>query len=387
MKLKIHLYKINFKTMKKKYLVFATLCILFFSVMKIEAQVPKTGAVRVVVAGISHGHVAWILNKPTSDQMEIVGIYEPNKATAEKNAIKYNLSKDLFYNNLETALDKTKPEAVLAFGSIHEHLKVVKAAAPRGIHIMVEKPLASNLNEALAMQALAKKYNVLLLTNYETSWYPSTYETFRLIQEKNYVGKIRKVVFHHGHQGPKEIGVSPEFFNWLTDPVENGGGSIVDFGCYGANLITYLMQGATPISVTAVTNQFKPTIYPKVDDNATIIVNYANTQAILQPSWAWTFARKDMEVYGDSAYIIAVNAQKMRLRNKETAPEIEKIVTEKDIHVFTDPFSYLNAVLRGKEKIEPNGLYSLENNVMVNRILEAAIQSAKTGKTIYLKKN
>ena len=387
MKLKIHLYKINFKIMKKKYLVFTTLCILFFSVMKIEAQAPKTGAVRVVVAGISHGHVAWILNKPTSDQMEIVGIYEPNKATAEKNAIKYNLSKDLFYNNLETALDKTKPEAVLAFGSIHEHLKVVKAAAPRGIHIMVEKPLASNLKEALAMQALAKKYNVLLLTNYETSWYPSTYETFRLIQEKNYVGKIRKVVFHHGHQGPKEIGVSPEFFNWLTDPVENGGGSIVDFGCYGANLITYLMQGATPISVTAVTNQFKPSIYPKVDDNATIIVNYANTQAILQPSWAWTFARKDMEVYGDSAYIIAVNAQKMRLRNKESAPEIEKIVTEKDIHVFTDPFSYLNAVLRGKEKIEPNGLYSLENNVMVNRILEAAILSAKTGKTIYLKKN
>ena len=152
------------------------------------------------------------------------------------NAIKYNLSKDLFYNNLETALDKTKPEAVLAFGSIHEHLKVVKAAAPRGIHIMVEKPLASNLNEALDMQALAKKYNVLLLTNYETSWYPSTYETFRLIQEKNYVGKIRKVVFHHGHQGPKEIGVSPEFFNWLTDPVENGGGSIVDFGCYGAKI-------------------------------------------------------------------------------------------------------------------------------------------------------
>jgi predicted dehydrogenase len=262
---------------------------------------------------------------------------------------------------------------------------VAQAAAPRGIHIMVEKPLASNLKEALAMQALAKKNNVMLLTNYETSWYPSTFETFRLIKEENYVGQIRKVVFHHGHQGPKEIGVSPEFFNWLTDPIENGGGSIVDFGCYGANLMTYLMQGEMPISVTAVMNQFKPSIYPKVDDNATIIVNYAKTQAIIQPSWAWTFARKDMEVYGDSAYIIAVNAKKMRLRNKEAAPETEKKVTEKDIHVFTDPFSYLHAVLRGKEKIEPYGLYSTENNVMVNRILEAAIQSAKTGKTIYMK--
>jgi len=371
--------------MKMKSLFFLTLVLLFSVTHSLEAQTPKTGAVRVVVAGISHGHVSWILNKAKTDVIEIVGIYEPNKATAEKNAIKFNLSKDLFYSNLETALDKTKPEAVLAFGSIHEHLKVAQAAAPRGIHIMVEKPLASNLKEALAMEAVAKKNKVMLLTNYETSWYPSTYETFRLIKEENYVGQIRKVVFHHGHQGPKEIGVSPEFFNWLTDPIENGGGSIVDFGCYGANLITYLMHGEMPISVTAVTNQFKPSIYPKVDDNATIIVNYAKTQAVLQPSWAWTFARKDMEVYGDSAYIIAVNAQKMRLRNKEAAPETEKIVTEKDIHVFTDPFSYLHAVLRGKEKIEPYGLYSTENNVMVNRILEAAIQSAKTGKTIYLK--
>jgi predicted dehydrogenase len=371
--------------MKMKSVFILALISLFCITNNLEAQTGKTGAVRVVVAGITHGHVSWILNKAKTDVIEIVGIYEPNKAIAEKNAIKFKLSKDLFYSNLETALDKTKPEAVVAFGSIHEHLMVAQAAAPRGIHIMVEKPLASNLKEALAMQAIAKKNNVLLLTNYETSWYPSTFETFRLIKEENYVGQIRKVVFHHGHQGPKEIGVSSEFFNWLTDPIENGGGSIVDFGCYGANLMTYLMQGETPISVTAVMNQFKPSIYPKVDDNATIIVNYAKTQAILQPSWAWTFARKDMEVYGDSAYIIAVNAQKMRLRNKEAAPETEKTVTEKDIHVFTDPFSYLHAVLRGKEKIEPYGLYSTENNVMVNRILEAAIQSAKTGKTVFMK--
>jgi predicted dehydrogenase len=371
--------------MKMKSLFFLSLVSLFCITINLEAQTGKTGAVRVVVAGITHGHVSWILNKAKTDVIEIVGIYEPNKAIAEKNALKFNLSKDLFYTNLETAFDKTKPEAVVAFGSIHEHLMVAQAAAPRGIHIMVEKPLASNLKEALAMETLAKKNNVMLLTNYETSWYPSTFETFRLIKEENYVGQIRKVVFHHGHQGPKEIGVSPEFFNWLTDPIENGGGSIVDFGCYGANLMTYLMQGEMPISVTAVMNQFKPSIYPKVDDNATIIVNYAKTQAIIQPSWAWTFARKDMEVYGDSAYIIAVNAQKMRLRNKEAAPETEKTVTEKDIHVFTDPFSYLHAVLRGKEKIEPYGLYSTENNVMVNRILEAAIQSAKTGKTIYMK--
>ena len=36
------------------------------------------------------------------------------------------------------------------------------------------------------------------------------------------IGDLRKIVVHDGHRGPKETGVSPEFFRWLTDPVENG---------------------------------------------------------------------------------------------------------------------------------------------------------------------
>jgi predicted dehydrogenase len=343
-----------------------------------------TGAVRVVVAGTSHGHSAWILNKAKSEEMEIVGIYEPDKELAKKNAIKYQLDPALFYTDLNKVLDIKKPEAVLAFGSIKEHLYVTQVAAPKGIHIMVEKPLGAALQDALLMKSIADKYKVMLLTNFETSWYPSTFETFRLIKDSNYVGQIRKVVFHHGHQGPREIGVGDEFFNWLTDPIKNGGGAIVDFGCYGANLITYLMNGQLPISVTAITNQFKPGLYSRVDDDATIVMNYPKTQAIIQASWNWTFSRKDMEVYGDSAYIFAVNANKMRLRNKESLPEYEKWVTDKDIHVFTNPFSYLHAVLRGKEKVEPFGLYSLGNNLIVNRILEAAKQSAATGKTVLM---
>lgn len=367
----------------KQFLKIGLMGVFVLANLSLVAQTEKTGTVRVVVAGTTHGHVSWILGRTKKEAVEIVGIYEPNKLIAAKNAAKFHLDPSLFSNDLGKLLDKVKPEAVLAFGSIHEHLAVVKAAAPRGIHIMVEKPLASTLAEANEMKALASKYKVQLLTNFETSWYPSIYESFRLINDSNYLGQIRKVIFHHGHQGPKEIGVSNEFFNWLTDPIQNGGGAIIDFGCYGANLITYLMKGERPISVTAITNQFKPKLYPKVDDDATIIVQYAKTQAILQASWNWTYSRKDMELYGDSAYIISVNGQKMRLRNKESLPEYEKIVTDKDIHVFTDPFSYLHAILRGKEKMEKFGLYSLENNMMVVKILEAAKQSAKTHKTVF----
>ena len=349
------------------------------------AQSNKALPVRVAVAGISHGHSSWLLSRKKNDDILVVGIYEPNTEMAERYAKKYGFSKDLLYTDLGKMLDAVKPEAVLAFGSIYAHLAAVKACAPRGIHVMVEKPLAASLQQSLEMKALADKYKIMLLTNYETSWYPSTAETFKLIADSNYVGHIRKVVFHHGHQGPKEINVTPEFFNWLTDPIQNGGGALVDFGCYGSNLITYLTHGQKPLSVTAITRQYKPAIYPKVEDDATIIVNYPSLQCVIQASWNWTFARKDMEVYGDSAYIIAVNGQKLRLRKKESEPELERIVTAKDIPVYEDPFSYLAAVLRNKVQIEPYGLYSLENNLLVVRILEAAKESAKTGKTVLFK--
>jgi predicted dehydrogenase len=368
----------------KKLIRFLELTFLW-SILTISLNAQDIAAVKVVVAGTSHGHSGWILNKLIRPEMEVVGIYEPDLKLAEKQALRYKIPKNLFFNDLKQALDQLKPEAVLAFGSIKDHLQVVEVAAPKGIHIMVEKPLASNLKDALKMQQLAKEHRVMLLTNYETSWYPSTAESFRLVRDSNFVGQIRKVVFHHGHQGPKEIKVGEEFFNWLTDPILNGGGALMDFGCYGANLITSLLKGQEPVSVTAVTNQFKPHIYPKVDDDATIILNYPSLQVIIQASWNWTFNRKDMEIYGDSAAIIALNANKMRFRNSKNGAEYEKTVTDKDIAVYTNPFSYLHAVLRGKEKLEPFGLYTLENNVMVNRILEAAKMSASSGKTVKLK--
>lgn len=351
-----------------------------------RAQTPANSALRLAVAGVTHGHVSWILNRKNKTDILLVGIYEPNIALADKYAKQFGLSKDLFYTDLKKMLDAVKPEAVVAFGSIYEHLAVVESCAPRGIHVMVEKPLAVSLDHALRMQTLAKKHNILLLTNYETSWYPTTEKTYQFVNDSNSIGKIRKAVFHHGHQGPKEIGVSKEFLEWLTDPVQNGGGAIIDFGCYGANLMTYLMKGAEPISVMGVTQQFKPAVYPKVDDEATIVVSYPNAQCIIQASWNWPFNRKDMEVYGETGYIISQNSKNILFRNKVQTTEKAIQVNASEVGVYEDPFTYFADVIRKKISIQDYGLYSLPNNMMVVRILEAAKESARTGKKVLLKK-
>jgi len=199
------------------------------------------------------------------------------------------------------------------------------------------------------------------------------------VNQENVIGDIRKMVVHDGHQGPKEIGCSPEFLAWLTDPVKNGGGALTDFGCYGANLMTWLMKGKSPVAVRAVTKQIKPNIYPNVDDDATILLEYENATGIVEASWNWPFGIKDLEVFGTTGYLHAVDGNTLRQRKKDTydAVAIKRPVYTHNIKYFAD-------VLNGK--IDPvNDLSSLENNLVVVKILEAARESAKEGKRIVLK--
>jgi predicted dehydrogenase len=146
------------------------------------------------------------------------------------------------------------------------------------------------------------------------------------------------------------------------------------------------MKGQQPLSVTAVTQQFKPAIYPKVDDEATIILAYPGAQCIIQASWNWPFGRKDMEVYGESGYVFAPGRNALKMRNGKSNTEKAREITALEVNVYEDPFSYFADVVNKKIEVPENGLYSLENNVTVVRILEAARESAKTGKTIVLHK-
>lgn len=360
-----------------------TLFLLLFLGYQSFAQQKRT---KIGVAGLTHGHVGWILNAKDREDLEIVGIAEPNRELAKRLTEQHGISMDLVFDSLEEMLEKTKPEAVTAFGNIYDHLAVVEACAPRGVHVMVEKPLAVSLEHAKKMKALAEKHNIHLITNYETTWYPSTFKAYEVLQSGE-VGDLRKIVVRDGHRGPKKIGVSKEFLEWLTDPKLNGGGAIIDFGCYGANLVTWLENGKRPKSVTAVTQQLQPENNPKVDDEATIILNYDDSQATIQASWNWPIGRKDMEIYGLKGAIYADNPTDVRILSAEgySGFEEEKLKLEYQNTPFEDPFTLFLAVINGDLILEEYALPSLENNMIVVEILSAAVESAKTGKTVHLK--
>ncbi|MFC3560298.1 Gfo/Idh/MocA family protein [Pedobacter jamesrossensis] len=337
----------------------------------------------VVLAGLNHDHVYQIMNSYEKGEVNIVGISESNADLIKRFKQRYQLPDSLFNPNLSSLLKTRKPDVVLAYNAINDHLAVVEAAAPLGIAVMVEKPLATSVEQAERMALLARRYKIHLLTNYETTWYASNQQAYAKIKTNNEIGKIRKMVVHDGHQGPKEINVSREFLSWLTDPVKNGGGAIVDFGCYGANLMTWLMDGQAPIAVTAITRQIKKDVYPNVDDDATILLEYPEALGIIEASWNWPFSIKDMEVFGQTGYIQAVNPTTLRTKEKEGAPYRESLATQLPARLSSH-LNYLSALLSDEIKSEQD-LSSLENNLIVVKILEAAKKSAKSGRRIIIK--
>ena len=362
---------------------------IFYLMMQVfsHAQGITSNGLNLAVAGLSHGHSHWIFQEKFRGNYSIVGIYEADEALARQYQDLYDLDHNLFFTDLDQMLDKTNPDGLLAFGPVYDHLMVVEAAAPRGIHVMVEKPLAVSWEHAQKMERLAKEYDIFLLTNYETSWYPSTEAAYQQLKDYKQFGPIRKVVFHHGHKGPKEIGVGPEFFDWLTDPVLNGGGVLMDFGCYGANIMTYLLEGKTPNSVTAITQTHKPEIYTEVEDEATILISYDGAQAIIQASWNWYFDRKDMEIYGAKGQVIAPSPNQIEIRSPHTDGQTKKLSLQDNYEVYTNPFNYFIDVIKGKIIVPPYGLYALGNNMIVMEILEAAKISANSGERVKLPLN
>jgi predicted dehydrogenase len=363
----------------RKLLLFLGLC---FAGSAVWAEEDKpVEPVRFAIVGLVHDHAAGFIPKLRGRQeVQLAGIVEPNRDVVARYAKHFNLDTNLFYPSLEALLAHTNIQAVATFTTTFDHKRVVEECAPRGIHVMMEKPLAVNMEHARAIADAARKGGIQIIVNYETTWYPGNQAAFAMCHDRYEIGGLRKMVVHDGHQGPIEIGCSKTFTDWLTDPVLDGGGALNDFGCYGADLITWFMDGRRPDSVLAVTQQIKPEIYSKVEDEATVLLTYPKAQGIIQASWNWPYNRKDMEIYGQSGYVLVPKMDLLRVSLKGGAEK------ETNAPAITGPqadsIGYLAAVARGE--MMSSGLSSLAVNMVVTEILDAARESARTGRRVDL---
>ena len=342
---------------------------------------PTDSPLRIGVSGVAHGHLWNLIGAMHRGDFVIVGVAEENDDFRRHNNLVGRLPEEKFYASLAEMIDKEQPEVVVDYGSILHHMQTVETCAPRGVHVMVEKPLATTYKQALRMQELARKYGIKIMTNYETTWYAASHHAKQLA-DRGQLGRITRLDVFDGHEGPKEIGCDRMFLSWLTDPKENGGGAVIDFGCYGVNIATWMLDGKMPRSVYAVLKHNKPEVYPLVDDDATIVLEYDGCTVQVMGSWCWPYSRKDMYVYGSRGYAYQRTGSRLQLLiDGKRTPEFSAPSLEPP---YDDSYRYLRALVRGEIEEHPSDLSALENNVLVVRILEAAIRSARTGKAVKL---
>ncbi|MBI4873675.1 MAG: Gfo/Idh/MocA family oxidoreductase [Acidobacteria bacterium] len=334
---------------------------------------------KIAVVGLVHSHV-WgpLARMIKGDAAKLVGIAEPNpELTAE--AKKMGAADALIFSDYKKMLDETKPQIVWAFVENNRHLEIVRACAPRKIHVMFEKPLAATLQQAKAIRDLARKHGIQVLTNYQMAWWPANYTAKKAV-DAGELGKVWRVRGVVGHGGPGSQGArSKYFFAWLTDPVQNGAGALMDFGCY--NALWSLWYLGKPDSVFAHVNHLRPETFPKVEDNSTMILSYKNGVALLEGSWDLPRSFQDLEVFGLGGSVYMANGKVELRKGRQTLDlPLEPLPPER-----AEPIAFMVNTIRSGKPIE--GLTALDINTEVVEIIEAAKMSVQTSRAVRLPLN
>jgi predicted dehydrogenase len=332
---------------------------------------------RIAVVGMVHSHVWGHLNDMIKGNTpaRLVGIAEPKEDLVAE-AKKMGAGDDLFVADYKKMLDDKKPNIVWAFVENNRHLEIVEACAPRKINVIFEKPLASTYKDSVKIRDLARKYGIQVMVNYQMAWWGANY-TAKAQADSGAVGQVYRLRGVVGHGGPGSEGVRNKyFFAWLTDPVQNGAGALMDFGCY--NALWSLWYLGRPETVYATANHLRPDHFPKVEDNATIVLGYKNATGIFEGSWDLPRSYQDLEVFGREGVLYMQNGKVELRKGRETkAVAIEPLPPER-----AKPVSFMVETLKAGKQIE--GMTAMDINVEVIEIIEAAKESIKTGKAVRL---
>jgi predicted dehydrogenase len=241
---------------------------------------PSPTPLRVGVAGLHHDH-AWSLLASAADHpgIRLVSAADPSPRLRERFAQLHGLPAT---DDYETVLGDPSLDAVFLFADNRTSADLAVAAASRGLHVLVEKPMAADLDGASRMLEATRTHGVRLMINWPYAWWPALRHAVTVARD-GLIGRIWHVRYRGCHRGPENVGCSPEFTAWLFDHRRNGGGVLVDYCGYGANLAAVLL--GEPRSVTGFTATLTRRDFP-VEDNATLIVRYPDAMATLEGSWS-----------------------------------------------------------------------------------------------------
>ncbi len=331
---------------------------------------------RVGVAGLIHDHV-WSMLRwwKELDGAELVAAADANPPLLEKVRTEFGVGR--LYSTAAQLLEREELDIVLVALDNATTADAVELAAARGVHVMTEKPMSATLEQADRMVAACQKARVELMVNWPTAWNPAIQTVDRLVRE-GAIGQVHKVRYLAAHQGPKEIGCTPYFYNWLYDAALNGAGALMDYCCYGANMAAHWL--GRPESVVGIAGTLVKEAFP-VDDNAVLLMQYPHAFGIAEASWTQQGADggANPAVYGSTG-TLSVIGNRVRVARLDRDPEW--LEPDSPSPGRRNGAEYLASCLRAGVPVE--GMCSAGTSRTAQEILQRGLESAQQGRAIRL---
>ncbi len=332
--------------------------------------------VKVGFIGLRHGH-SWRQLSEITDIAEasFVGVAESNTGLADE-ARKLQPTAH-FESDYREFVRSREPQIVWAFVENNRHVEIVEFLAPLGIHVIFEKPLAGSYSHAVRIRELARKHGIEVMTNYQMAWWPTNHEAWRQAHDGR-VGKVWRLHGVIGNGGPSPRDLRRKvFFDWLTDPEANGAGALVDFGIYGAAWAVWHL--GLPNQVSATTHRLQPDRFPKVEDNAVVVLSYPQAVGIFEGSWNLPRGFQQLEIFGSDGSLAMTRDSVTFSARRGSATELDPASLAP---AAGHPIRYMIDRVTSGQPLEH--IVALDLNVDAVQILEAAKRSAKQGRTVSL---
>ncbi len=255
------------------------------------------------VCGLSHDHVWGNLEELLrTERAEVTFGYERDAACQER--FREMCPGAVFAQNPEETFADGVVDALYVFGDNRESAEWAAAALRAGVPCLIEKPMAASADGACELLRASQESGATLMINWPFFWWPPLQEALRRVMRGD-LGHIYKVHYRAGHRGPKNVGCSDAFVDWLYDPQRNGGAALMDYCCYGAALAGAIL--GPPVHAHA--HAFRSGLTPDLEgeDNAILTMAYENAVAISEASWT---QQDEMTAYrasffGDDGTLVA----------------------------------------------------------------------------------
>ncbi len=328
---------------------------------------------KVGVAAMVHDHVWGELGHwkslPNVELVAAGDVNAPLRARAQAAGIAR------VYDSWQEMIEREDLDIVQAASENNVGADIVETCAAKGIHVISEKPMAATLAQAERMLRASENAGTLLLINWPTAWVPAFQEWERRIAAGD-IGTITYLKYRSAHNGPKEIGCDPHFWQWLYDAEKNGAGALMDYCGYSANMNARFL--GLPMQVMGMRGVFVKD-YPIPDDNAMIVMHYPHAFGVAEASWTQTvpYAEGANPIAYGTGGSLSVAGDKVIWQRPGHSPET--ITPAAPTAPHRNAPEYLLHCLETGSPIE--GFCSAQVSRDTQEILEAGLRSADTGQT------